>query len=105
MNDKPEMPSEGMEEARAETPRTGETQGTPGVDMGNAYPPTPPDTMGWQPGQFSSGAAGTSDVSGGTAPMPAPPPYSQAPAQSPPQYNYTPTQGQPTQYMPPPQAQ
>lgn len=59
MNDKPEIPSEGMEQARAETPRT---DGTPTVNMGNYSPPPPP---------------------------PSPPSYSQAPAPSqPPQYGY-----------------
>jgi hypothetical protein len=103
MNDKPETPSEGMDEARAETPRA---EGTPSIDAGNIYSPPPPSSpAGWQPGQYNSGAAGTTDLSGGTPPMPTPPPYSQAPAQPPPQYGYTPPQGQPTQYMPPPQSQ
>lgn len=86
MNDKPETPREGMDEARVESSGM---EGMPTGESGGSYggPPAQGEQYGY----------------GGMSQTPAPPPpYSQAPAEAPlPQYGYTPPQGQPTQYMPP----
>ena len=124
MNENPENQSEGMEEARAEVPSSEgmPAEGTPTVDIGGSgsVPPYPsstpstpsmssaPDQAQWQPGQYSAGGSGTTDLGGNMPPassMPPPQSYPQnpPPQQAPPQSAYTPPQGQPTQYMPPPQ--